>query len=182
MKKFHWYDHISVNLLWLAINIRNNAVGSLFLPYLVDRPESLHRFPNGINGESFFQKDVGGQVPPWVETITLGEEDGAPEEYLLWFHHVRWDHVMPSGRTLWDELASRYQRGVDAVRRMQVTWRSLGRTATAFSSSARVAGSWMPTLLPGKAGYVTSATVTTNMTPATAARSSAPAGSSSMSR
>ncbi len=37
MKKFRWYDHITVNLLWLAINIRNNAVGSLFLPYLVDQ-------------------------------------------------------------------------------------------------------------------------------------------------
>jgi MFS family permease len=37
MKKFRWYDHITVNLLWLAINIRNNAIGSLFLPYLVDQ-------------------------------------------------------------------------------------------------------------------------------------------------
>jgi MFS family permease len=37
MKKFHWYDHLSVNLLCLGINIRNHAVGSLFLPYLVDQ-------------------------------------------------------------------------------------------------------------------------------------------------
>ena len=36
MKKFHWYDHLAVNLFWLGLNIRNNAVGSLFLPYLVD--------------------------------------------------------------------------------------------------------------------------------------------------
>ncbi|MBA4139664.1 MAG: alpha-glucuronidase, partial [Segetibacter sp.] len=28
-----------------------------------------------------------------------------PEEYLLWFHHVSWDHKMKSGRTLWDELS-----------------------------------------------------------------------------
>jgi MFS family permease len=34
--KLRWYDHISINLLWLAINVRNNAVGGLFLPYLVD--------------------------------------------------------------------------------------------------------------------------------------------------
>ena len=25
-----------------------------------------------------------------------------PEEFLLWFHHVPWDHKMKSGRTLWD--------------------------------------------------------------------------------
>ncbi|MBE0696488.1 MAG: MFS transporter, partial [Anaerolineaceae bacterium] len=37
MGRFRWFDHLSVNLLWLAINIRNNAVGSLFLPYLVDQ-------------------------------------------------------------------------------------------------------------------------------------------------
>ena len=50
---------------------------------------------------------------------------GAGDDYLLWFHHVPWDHRMASGRTLWDELLYRYQAGVDAVRRMQATWRSL---------------------------------------------------------
>jgi len=31
-----------------------------------------------------------------------------PEKYLLWFHHARWDHTMQSGRTLWEELCSKY--------------------------------------------------------------------------
>lgn len=35
MKKIHWYDNISINLFWLGLNIRNNAVGSIFTPYLV---------------------------------------------------------------------------------------------------------------------------------------------------
>jgi alpha-glucuronidase len=49
-----------------------------------------------------------------------------PENLLLWFHHLRWDHVVPSsGRTLWDELCHRYTRGVDAVRGMQATWKSV---------------------------------------------------------
>jgi MFS family permease len=37
-----WYDFISINLFWLGLNIRNNAVGAIFLPFLVDqfaRPE-----------------------------------------------------------------------------------------------------------------------------------------------
>lgn len=38
-----------------------------------------------------------------------------PEEYLLWFHHLPWDYRMKSGRTLIDELAFRYQRGVNEV-------------------------------------------------------------------
>jgi bifunctional non-homologous end joining protein LigD len=41
------------------------------LPYLKDRPESLHRFPNGIKEESFFQKDVDHQPPPWVRTTNI---------------------------------------------------------------------------------------------------------------
>lgn len=48
-----------------------------------------------------------------------------PEEVLLWFHHVPWDHRMKSGRTLWNELALRYQRGVDWVRSTRKDWDSL---------------------------------------------------------
>ena len=48
-----------------------------------------------------------------------------PEKYLLWFHHVKWDYNMPSGRTLWDELCYYYYKGVDGVREMQKTWNSL---------------------------------------------------------
>lgn len=51
-----------------------------------------------------------------------------PEELLLWFHHVPWDYEMASGRTLWDELAYRYNRGVEAVRDIQETWASLEGT------------------------------------------------------
>ena len=36
MKKLRWYDFITINLFWLALNMRNTAVGSLFQPYLVD--------------------------------------------------------------------------------------------------------------------------------------------------
>jgi Na+/melibiose symporter-like transporter len=42
MKPLRWHDHISINLFWLGLNIRNTAVGSVFMPYLVDlfvRPE-----------------------------------------------------------------------------------------------------------------------------------------------
>jgi len=36
MKRLRWYDHLSINFFWLGLNIRNNAVGSIFMPYLVD--------------------------------------------------------------------------------------------------------------------------------------------------
>lgn len=47
------------------------------------------------------------------------------DDFLLWFHHVGWDERQPSGRTLWEELVSRYDRGVATVEGMQRTWASL---------------------------------------------------------
>ena len=45
-----------------------------------------------------------------------------PEEFILWFHHVPWTHQMKSGRSLWDELCHRYDRGVQQVRGYQRVW------------------------------------------------------------
>jgi len=45
MKQLRWYDHISINLFWLGLNIRNTAIGSVFMPYLVAsfvRPEVMN--------------------------------------------------------------------------------------------------------------------------------------------
>jgi alpha-glucuronidase len=51
--------------------------------------------------------------------------DLVPEDFLLWFHHVSWDHRMRSGRTLWDELVHKYYEGVEQVRRMRQAWDSV---------------------------------------------------------
>lgn len=48
-------------------------VASLMLPYLQDRPESLHRFPNGIAAKSFYQKDIE-QPPSWLKTARIESE------------------------------------------------------------------------------------------------------------
>jgi alpha-glucuronidase len=66
---------------------------------------------------------VGQYFPPVAEVF--GRLDRVPEKYLLWFHHVSWDHRMASGLSLWEELVRHYYGGVEAVRRMQATWRSL---------------------------------------------------------
>jgi alpha-glucuronidase len=64
------------------------------------------------------------QYPAPLAAI-LGDVNRTPEQYLLWFHHVAWDHRMASGRTLWEELALHYTRGVDQVRRMRTAWSTL---------------------------------------------------------
>ena len=55
----------------------------------------------------------------------FGAVDKCPEKYLLWFHHVSWNFMLKSGDSLWDELAFRYQSGVDWVRSTRATWATL---------------------------------------------------------
>jgi len=45
-----------------------------------------------------------------------------PLPYLLWFHHVPWTKKLSTGRTLWDELCTRFYTGADSVRWMQQEW------------------------------------------------------------
>ena len=57
-------------------------VAPYMLPYLVERPQTLNRFPNGINGISFYQKDVTGKVPGWLETFAyFSEADSRQKEF-----------------------------------------------------------------------------------------------------
>ncbi|MCD0258213.1 alpha-glucuronidase [Xanthomonas melonis] len=55
----------------------------------------------------------------------FGDARRVPEQYLLWFHHLPWDHRMASGRTLWDELVWHYDHGVAEVAAMRRTWQGL---------------------------------------------------------
>lgn len=51
------------------------AVAPLLLPYLRDRPLVLTRYPDGIAGKSFFQKDAPDFVPAWVRTERIYSKD-----------------------------------------------------------------------------------------------------------
>ena len=49
----------------------------------------------------------------------------AGEDSLLWFHRLPWEHRMASGRSLWEELLRRYDRGVVEVGEMRGSWAAL---------------------------------------------------------
>jgi bifunctional non-homologous end joining protein LigD len=51
------------------------AVSSWLLPYLKDRPLVLTRFPDGIEGKSFYQKDAPDFTPEWIRTVPIWSED-----------------------------------------------------------------------------------------------------------
>ena len=58
-------------------------VAPYMLPYLKDRPQTMIRYPNGINGESFYQKDVTGKVASWVELFPYYTEEGGHRNFMV---------------------------------------------------------------------------------------------------
>ncbi|MFO0548061.1 MAG: DNA ligase D [Polyangiaceae bacterium] len=50
-----------------------DRVAPVLLPYLEDRPVMVVRYPDGIEGKSFFQWNVPHGTPNWVRSITLGK-------------------------------------------------------------------------------------------------------------
>jgi len=64
------------------------------------------RTPRGSNAVSQYSKPLDDM---------FGDPARCPENLLLWFHHLSWDHRMSSGRTLWEELCYRYFEGAETV-------------------------------------------------------------------
>lgn len=50
------------------------SVAEFILPHLKNRPQSLNRFPNGIEGLSFYQKDAADETPDWIQTEKIFSE------------------------------------------------------------------------------------------------------------
>jgi bifunctional non-homologous end joining protein LigD len=60
------------------------AVAPFLLPYLSERPVVLTRYPDGIAGKSFFQKDAPEFVPAWVRTERIYSKDAEREiDYFI---------------------------------------------------------------------------------------------------
>lgn len=101
-------------------------------PWVSDlaRPEwnPVYYHKADANGIGFDRTRTGtdalGQYAPEVAK-RWGSLKTVPDQLLLWFHHVPWDHRMKSGRTLWDELVIHYDAGIAYVRGMQADWAKL---------------------------------------------------------
>lgn len=61
------------------------AIAPFILPYLKDRPIMLHRYPGGILGKHFYQKDLSSH-PPWIKTYAVQHEEKVD-------HYLRIDDV-----------------------------------------------------------------------------------------
>jgi alpha-glucuronidase len=79
-----------------------------------------------------------------------------PEKYLLWFHHVGWDRRLKSGRSLWEELCTKYYAGTTYVDSLNRSWSSLERAVhpalfvhvrTKLETQRKDAAAWRDTCL-----------------------------------
>jgi bifunctional non-homologous end joining protein LigD len=60
------------------------AVAPWLLPHFRGRPVTLKRYPNGIHGEVFYEKDAPSFTPEWVMTFPVPRREGGPDiNYIL---------------------------------------------------------------------------------------------------
>jgi bifunctional non-homologous end joining protein LigD len=59
-------------------------IAPFMMPYMKDRPQSMNRHPNGIDGPNFFQKNTKGKIPSWIKTHEdFSESTNTHIDYLV---------------------------------------------------------------------------------------------------
>jgi bifunctional non-homologous end joining protein LigD len=73
------------------------SVAPLLLPHLAGRPISMSRFPEGIRGQSFYEKRAPGHQPDWMRTSPVDSDSQGgvidflladSDEALMWFANM----------------------------------------------------------------------------------------------
>lgn len=64
-----------------VINYYRRIAGTM-LPHLTDRPLTMHRFPDGIEADGFYQKEAPDYFPEWIRRVSIHveEDDGEQEQ------------------------------------------------------------------------------------------------------
>ena len=78
-----------------------------------DHPEPCLADPQGSNNVN--------QYPEPLRTL-YNDPATCPERFLLWFHHIPWQHELPNGLSLWDNLCYRYDEGVRQAHELVALW------------------------------------------------------------
>jgi alpha-glucuronidase len=131
-------------------------------------PETRITFHKGdVTGIGFDRTRQGsnyvGQYHPELQAI-LNDPEKTPLNLLLWFHHVPWNAKLSTGRTLWEELTFRYDKGVETVNQNVEVWKSLeGKVPPDIHASVmkklldeqKFARVWREKCIPYYAGFAT---------------------------
>jgi DNA ligase D-like protein (predicted 3'-phosphoesterase) len=103
-------------------------IAPVLLPYLADRPVTLRRYPDGVDGQSFFEKNVPSHAPDWVRTpeARKARRPSISPSWVTWppscgwptwrsssctSRSGQWDPGVPSTRrTCWSSTSTRGHR------------------------------------------------------------------------
>jgi bifunctional non-homologous end joining protein LigD len=59
-------------------------IAEVIVPHLRDRPLTLKRYPEGVAGEHFYEKNAPVHTPPWVQRFAVPRSEGGPDiRYVL---------------------------------------------------------------------------------------------------
>src|SRR5437764_6381036 len=64
-------------------------VAPFLLPHFRNRPVTLKRYPNGVFGEAFYEKDAPGFTPRWIKTFPVPRREGGPDINYILINDVR---------------------------------------------------------------------------------------------
>ena len=78
----------------------------------------FNRTEHGSNAVSQYQEPLRSKY---------NDVNNCPQEYLLWFHHVDWDHKLKNGESLWNSLCLEYEDGVRRTQSYINTWNKLSK-------------------------------------------------------
>jgi bifunctional non-homologous end joining protein LigD len=59
------------------------SVAAVMVPHIRGRPVTLERYPAGIGGKGFWQKDVSRGFPEWLERVEVPKKDGTVHHPLI---------------------------------------------------------------------------------------------------
>jgi bifunctional non-homologous end joining protein LigD len=51
-------------------------IADVMLPHIKERPLTMKRFPDGVDGKFFFEKHIPSHAPAWVRSVTVASTDG----------------------------------------------------------------------------------------------------------
>ena len=60
-----------------------NAIAPVMLPHLRDRPLTVKRYPDGVEGKAFFEKNSPSHRPAWVRTVAVASGRSASISYTV---------------------------------------------------------------------------------------------------
>ena len=85
-------------------------VADYFIPHVKDHLITLQRFPEGIKGESFYQKNASTYFPSWIKTVPVEKENGEDVHYVVCNNAATLIYLVNQGSLVIHSWLSRFKK------------------------------------------------------------------------